>query len=134
MATTEAKQLRAVVNHVVLPPDLPGSVDKDILDINQILLLRLRNACSELKICMKGEYLEGLELLERSLDHCQSLHLSPHLDSAQLQRAFRTLQDGETLMIHVEKQNAGLLVRRGTGYGLQFRSTRHGSQADDIYQ
>ncbi|OAG39983.1 hypothetical protein AYO21_05856 [Fonsecaea monophora] len=113
MDTTNAKLLRAVVNHVVLPPNLPEKVDNNLEEINRDLLLRVRDACLELDTVTKGEFQQQLGLLQSSLDHCQNIHASVHLDSLQLQRAFRRLQIGEVLVIHISEQNAGLLVRHG---------------------
>lgn len=115
MATSDVSLLRAVVNHVVLPPDVPGSIDRNLFEINRDLLRRLQNACSELQEQTKGEFQKELDLLHTSLDHCQSIHASQYLDSTLLQVAFRKLQDGETLIIYVIEQNAGLLVQHGTG-------------------
>ncbi|KIW67043.1 hypothetical protein PV04_06320 [Phialophora macrospora] len=115
MAAVGAAILRAVANHVVLPPDLPGGVDKNLPDINGDLLRRAQDACTELKAAIKSEFQQELSLLESSLDYCYFIHTSAHLDSLQLQRAFRRLQQGEILIIHVNEQNAGLLVRYGMG-------------------
>ena len=115
MAAADPKLLRAVANHIVLPPDLPGSVDKNLPQINCDLLQRAQDACTALKAALKTDFQNELSLLESSLDYCYYVHTSAHLDSLQLQRAFRRLQEGEILIIHVNAQNAGLLVRRGVG-------------------
>ena len=116
MAAADARFLRAVANHIILPPDLPGGVDKNLFQINNDLLQRAQDACSSLKAAVKDEFQKELGLLRSSLDHCRYIHTSAHLDSLQLQRAFRRLQEGETLIVHVNEQNAGLLIRRGAGY------------------
>jgi hypothetical protein len=115
MAAADARFLRAVANHIILPPDLPGGVDKNLPEINGDLLQRAQDACTALKAAVKDEFQKELSLLESSLDYCYYVHTSAHLDSKQLQRAFRRLQDGEILIIHVNEQNAGLLVRHGAG-------------------
>jgi len=108
--------LRAVVNHIVLPPDIPGSSDRDAHEINQDLLFRLQIACNELSEATEGRFKQVLDHLSTSLIYCQSLHSSQYLDKTCLQRVFRQLGNGEILIIHVTKQNSGLLVRRGTKY------------------
>ncbi|KIX98277.1 uncharacterized protein Z520_05578 [Fonsecaea multimorphosa CBS 102226] len=114
MANPNAKLLRAVLNHVILPPDLPDKIDNNLDEINRDLLLRIQDACTELEAATKGKYGQELGLLQSSLDHCLSIHASVYLDTLQLQRAFRRLKAGEILIIHVSEQNAGLLIRHGT--------------------
>ncbi len=114
MSTYDSNLLRAVVNHLILPPDLPGTVEKDLADIDRNLLLRVRDACNELKAATKGEFDQELDSLGNSLEHCVNIHHAAHLDSLELQRAFRRLNTGEVLIIHVYEQNAGLLIRHGT--------------------
>ncbi|OAP60693.1 hypothetical protein AYL99_05695 [Fonsecaea erecta] len=115
MMTLDPKLLRAVVNHIVLPPDIPDKIENNLAEINQELVLRVQDACTELETATKGEYREELGFLRSSLEHCFLIHTSAHLDATQLQCAFRRLQVGEILIIHVSEQNAGLLIRRGTG-------------------
>ncbi|KIW32045.1 uncharacterized protein PV07_03620 [Cladophialophora immunda] len=114
MATSSARLLRAVVNHVLLPPDLPDKIDNNLAEINRDLLLRVQKACIELGIATKGEYRQELRLLQSSLDHCFRIHASTYLDKLQLQRAFCRLRVGEILIVHINEQNAGLLIRHGT--------------------
>ena len=114
MSTNDSNLLRSVANHLILPPDLPGTVDKDLADIDRNLLLRVRGACSELKAATKGEFDQELDLLGSSLEHCVNIRHAAHLDSLELQRAFRRLNAGEILIVHVYEQNAGLLIRHGT--------------------
>ncbi|EXJ58525.1 hypothetical protein A1O7_05951 [Cladophialophora yegresii CBS 114405] len=113
MAAADAAFLRAVATHMILPPDLPGGVDRNLPEIDGDLLRRAQDACTELKATIHSEFQRELSLLESSLDYCYFTHSSAHLDSLQLQRAFRRLQEGEILIIHVHEQNAGLLVRHG---------------------
>ena len=115
MVTAEARLLRSVANHIVLPPDLPGHVDKNLLEIDSDLLRRAQDACIELRTAVRDQFQEGLRLLENSLDYGFFIQTTAHLDRLQLQRAFRRLRTGETLLVYIDEQNAGLLVRYGTG-------------------
>lgn len=110
-AADQYNLLRSVVNHIVLPPDLPGTTDPHLADVDQDLLLRVKDACCELRSLAKGLFEEPLDLLNSSLNHCQNIHHALHLDNHELQQAFRGLKEGEILIIHVYEQNAGLLVR-----------------------
>lgn len=114
MSSSDNNLLRAVANHLLLPPDLPGTVDQNLAEIDKNLLHRVRAACKELKVATNGEFEQELELLETSLEHCDKIHHAAHLDSLELQRAFCRLKAGETLIIHVYQQNAGLLIHHGT--------------------
>ncbi|OCT51497.1 hypothetical protein CLCR_07876 [Cladophialophora carrionii] len=115
MAAADSTFLRAVANHIILLPDLPGGLDRNLPKIDGDLLRRAQDACTELKRTVQSEFQRELSLLESSLDYCYFTHSSAHLDSLQLQRAFRRLQEGEILIVHINEQNAGLLVRHGTG-------------------
>jgi len=115
MLLTDLHLLRSVYNHVVLPPDIPGRLDSNLLAINQDLLLRVQNACSEVASATGAEFGREINFLRKSLNYCWCIHISQYLDSSQLQSAFRDLNDGESLIIHVVEQNAGLLVRRNIG-------------------
>ncbi|KAI1629950.1 hypothetical protein EDD37DRAFT_671712 [Exophiala viscosa] len=110
----DPKLLRGVFNHVVLPPNVPGSADKNLSEINCDLLGRLHTACAQLKASLDGHYVKELDLLLCSLAQCRSLHTSLHLDAAQLLGAFRSLKDGEVLIVHIVEQNAGLLIDYGS--------------------
>ncbi|EXJ68180.1 uncharacterized protein A1O5_08795 [Cladophialophora psammophila CBS 110553] len=103
MATSSAKLLCAIVNHLVLPPDLPDNVDKNLAEVNHELLQRVQNACRELDSAIKGEFQQELRLLQSSLAH--SCNYSEH---------FVDWQVDEILIVHVSEQNTGLLVRHGT--------------------
>ncbi|KAI1616493.1 hypothetical protein EDD36DRAFT_415389 [Exophiala viscosa] len=110
----DPKLLRGVFNHVVLPPNVPGSADKNLSEINCDLLGRLHTACAQLKASLDGHYVKELDLLLCSLAQCRSLHTSLHPDAAQLLGAFRSLKDGEVLIVHIVEQNAGLLINYGS--------------------
>jgi hypothetical protein len=115
MATAEARLLRAVANHVLLPPDLPGGVDKNLSEISRDLLRRVRAACVDMNFALEGEHRQVLNSLRTSLDYCERMHTSLTLDSTQLQWAAQQLSEQEILIIHVQEQNAGLLIRHGAG-------------------
>ncbi|KIW30928.1 uncharacterized protein PV07_02619 [Cladophialophora immunda] len=137
MATVEARLLRSVANHIVLPPDLPGHVDKDLPEIDGDLLRRAQDACIELRTAVGDHFQEELRLLENSLDYGFFIHTAAHLDSLQLQRAFRRLRTGEILLIHIDEQNAGLLVRNGVGDWvghIVFEAVELSAQAERVLQ
>ncbi|OQV10858.1 hypothetical protein CLAIMM_14784 [Cladophialophora immunda] len=137
MATVETRLLRSVANHIVLPPDLPGHVDKDLPEIDGDLLRRAQDACIELRSAVGDHFQEELRLLENSLDYGFFIHTAAHLDSLQLQRAFRRLRTGEILLIHIDEQNAGLLVRNGVGDWaghIVFEAVELSAQAERVLQ
>jgi hypothetical protein len=108
------RQLQAVVNHILLPPNIPGSVDPDLHQLNLDLIARFQKACEELRRRTNGDFASELDHLSRSLRHCHLIHASHCLDSHALEDAFQNLGEGGILIIHVIAQNAGILVRRGT--------------------
>lgn len=111
--TSPNPQLQAVVNHVLLPPNLPGSVEQNPHQINLDLIARLQRACEELRQSTNSLFGSELEHLGRSLRNCRLIHSSHCLDSHALEDAFQNLEEGGIIIIHVVEQNAGILVRRG---------------------
>lgn len=104
-----ATRLESLVNHVALPPRLPGRQDGKLNEIESDLIAFLMNAASKVD--------SGNELgdLRRSLQTCKVVNADRRLRKSSLLTAFRELQVDEFLILHVVEQNAALVIRRDHG-------------------
>ncbi|KAK6953233.1 hypothetical protein Daesc_005533 [Daldinia eschscholtzii] len=103
--------LQAVFNHLVLPPQLPGSQDSDIEALSYDVLARIIRTCETLGSLVESTWSEAFQTLGASLKSCLALH-SGRLEKSALLAHFRELQPNHMLILHVTEQNAALLIRR----------------------
>jgi len=101
MASTES-----IYYHLVLPARVPGSRPADSKELDKSLIQRLRRAVdfTAKKLPIHGAF----QSLNDSLTECFKLYLGG-LDKASLVDAFSCLGT-QTLILHIEEQNAGLLI------------------------
>lgn len=107
--------LDAVVNHLVLPPKVPGKQepDADLDAVSYDILLRMINACKKVASFANVPSCEAFQTLRTSLEACRALNFD-YLDKNTLLEHFRALEADHTLtlILHVVKQNAAILMRR----------------------
>lgn len=103
--------LRAVFNHLVLPPRVPGGEDADIEAVSGNVLTRLIRACETVSELTDPPWSEAFRSLQSSLFTCRLLN-GAYLDRSAMLERFRDLEQDQTLILHVAKQNAALLIRR----------------------
>ncbi|KAJ3568031.1 hypothetical protein NPX13_g6562 [Xylaria arbuscula] len=111
-----SKEIRAdllgqVFNHLVLPPEIPGSQDDDVDLVSQNVLSRLIQA-TEVAINLQPETLwqEAFRDIEDSLNVCFRLNRG-RLERSSLLQHFKNLIPGRMLVLYLNEQNAGLLIR-----------------------
>ncbi|WEW59693.1 hypothetical protein PRK78_005173 [Emydomyces testavorans] len=98
-----------LVNHVALPPRLPGKQEENLIQIEQELLRRLQDAARVLQ----NDGLSDLwDCVRHILEICKNLNARRKLDKARLLAEFHTLQRDVPLILHVTEQNTGLLIWR----------------------
>ncbi|KAK7749315.1 hypothetical protein SLS62_008284 [Diatrype stigma] len=138
--------LHAVVNHIVLPPNIPGKQepDADLDAVSYDILARMIKACKEVATSFANRpytetsapsckestpSLEAFQTLRVSLEACRVLNFDYLLDKTTLLKYFRTLEEdcALTLILHVVKQNAAILMRRDDGlvHDLHFSFTSY---------
>jgi hypothetical protein len=103
--------LRAVFNHLVMPPHLPGTQDSDLEAVSSDILARIIRACEAVNALVSSPWSEAFESLGASLNACLALNQG-RLDKSTMLEYFRDLQPIRMLILHVVEQNAALLVRR----------------------
>jgi len=106
--------LRSLYHHLVLPPRQPGREDdwKLQLQLVEELLRRFRDAAQELKNYVPAQCADHYDAVIASLLASKAVSSAQAAQQQHLQTAFKALQPSRPLIIHITKQNAGLLVWR----------------------
>ncbi|KAL8335908.1 hypothetical protein RB598_009880 [Gaeumannomyces tritici] len=102
--------LRAVFNHLVLPPRVPGGPDEDEENVSHEVLARLSSTCYNTFSNTESSWSAAFRGLQASLSACEVLHQSGGLDRTALLAHFKQLKPGHILVLHIIPQNAALLV------------------------
>ncbi|KAI1495818.1 hypothetical protein F5X99DRAFT_422623 [Biscogniauxia marginata] len=106
--------LQAVLNHLVLPPQIPGGPDEDVEAVSHDVLMRLIHACRKMVDAYVGEpWTEAFQSLQLSLDACLMLNRSQLAKRVVLDQ-LRQLKPKSMLILHVVEQNAAILIRYDT--------------------
>jgi hypothetical protein len=103
--------LHAVFNHLVLPPKLPGEQDKNLEAISRDILKRFIQASETAQSLAPQPVAQQFQSLQTSLRSCLSLNRG-HLEKTALRQHFIQLQPNRMLILHINEQNAALLIRR----------------------
>ena len=116
MATRQSsvlRQLPSQLQHVVLTPVLPGKREHDLVGIESSLLDRLIEATKHIRDTIdQAETHRFWDKVRYVLTISKSIHSDTAVNKSRLCSEFAELQPGNTIIIHIEQQNAGLLVRR----------------------
>ncbi|KAI1493235.1 hypothetical protein F5X96DRAFT_622924 [Biscogniauxia mediterranea] len=106
--------LRAVFNHLVLPPQIPGEPDEDAEAVSHDILSRFIYACRNAVDAHVGEpWTEAFQSLQSSLETCLILNRC-QLEKKVVLDHLRQLDENSTLILHVAEQNAAILLRYDT--------------------
>ncbi|KAI0878565.1 hypothetical protein GGS24DRAFT_517708 [Hypoxylon argillaceum] len=109
--STKPNLLSSVFNHLVLPPKIPGGQDLDIDTVSHDILLRMIHATdTAVNLTNDMPWQEEYKDLRSSLQACLELNRG-HLEQGSLFKHFQKLELGKVLILYVNEQNAGLLVR-----------------------
>lgn len=104
--------LESVVNHVALPPRLPGKADRNVDQIQHALTSRLLDASRILRDQTDGEFSHQWESIRGILNTCRTANADGKLNRTSLSIQFGGLERKDLLILHIAEQNAGLLIRR----------------------
>lgn len=104
--------LECLVNHVALPPRLPGKQEENVIQIEQDLLARLQDAVRVLRDLYDGGLGDHWDRVRLVLEICKTLNARRKLDKARMLVEFERLQRDVPLILHVTEQNTGLIVWR----------------------
>ncbi|QSZ28812.1 hypothetical protein DSL72_003317 [Monilinia vaccinii-corymbosi] len=113
MATSTNALLESLINHIVLPPRLPGTEDKNEL-LGVELMGRFIAAAKVMRDIKGNDLSKNWDWIRRSLEIAKFLNAQGSLTKASLLSEFRDLQPNVILMLYVLEQNAALLISRNT--------------------
>ncbi|KAJ0344865.1 hypothetical protein KNSL1_008961 [Colletotrichum chrysophilum] len=105
----------ALFNHLVLPAQLPQRQehDRQLRLVEGALLERLIGAATIMSGGEADNPSHGhWQSLRQTLIACQHVNRAGRIDKSSLVRRFQNLDPSGCLILHVESQNAGLIVRR----------------------
>lgn len=104
--------LRSVLDHAILPPNVPGKREKEEIywEISNNLLTRLLGACKEAESLTTQPFSDVIRSLSESLQACHELNQG-RLDKETMLRYFAQIKPQDVLILHVIEQNAAILIR-----------------------
>ena len=103
--------LDALVNHVFLPPRLPGKSDAGLHGLAEAFVERLLKASLLLRDSGVGELFTRYDCLRIVLQITKTLNAGAKVDKDALFAALQELNDRSFLILFIQEQNAGLLIR-----------------------
>ncbi|KAI0854775.1 hypothetical protein F4860DRAFT_84991 [Xylaria cubensis] len=108
----ELDLLGSVFDHLVLPPDIPGAQDTDLETISHNVLARMIHATdTAMSLTDYAPWREAYQNLQDSLQACSELNRGS-LERTGLFERLQKLELGKILILYLNEQNAGLLIRR----------------------
>ncbi|KAI1170580.1 hypothetical protein F4777DRAFT_594856 [Nemania sp. FL0916] len=117
--TLKKDLLEAVFNHLVLPPGIPGKQDTDLEAISDDIVRRAIHATGTvLHLMNETPWRKEFEDLRDSLQICLELNRGS-LERGCLLKHFKNLAPRSVLILYLNQQNAGLLVRSDKQKGLE---------------
>ncbi|KAL7927254.1 hypothetical protein ACQKWADRAFT_327147 [Trichoderma austrokoningii] len=104
--------LRSVLDHAILPPNIPGKREREesYEEISNHLLTRLLRACKQAEGLADQPFSEAIHSLIESLQACHELNQG-RLDRETMLRYFSQIKPHDVLVLHVIEQNAAILIR-----------------------
>jgi hypothetical protein len=111
-SVSRSSLLESLVNHIALPPRLPGKVDGNVDQIQHALTGRLLDASRTLRDQTNGELSRQWESIRNILHISRTVNAGGKLNKTSLLTQFGRLERKYILILHIAEQNAGLLIRR----------------------
>lgn len=109
MATSINKLLEVLINHVVLPPRLPGREDR-YDQLESALLDHFITASKTMRDLTIDGISKNWDWIRRSLEAAKLLNAQGRLSKSSLLSEFQALQQNVYLILNVVEQNAALLI------------------------
>ena len=111
---TRRSTTKALYYHLALPDRLPQSQDMNIRDVEIALMDHLIAACRMFRDVESARsiHCSFWDSIRLSLAASKMINLGGRIDRAVLLGELRTLRDREFLVLHVQSQNAGILIHR----------------------
>ncbi|TGO58297.1 hypothetical protein BOTNAR_0183g00070 [Botryotinia narcissicola] len=110
MATTNSV-IESMVNHIVLPPRLPGRDDRNE-GLESAIIDHLITASRSMRSITRDKLSENWDWIRRSLETAKLLNTRGRLSRDTLLSEFQSLQKNIYLILNIAEQNAALLIYR----------------------
>lgn len=113
MASEESHEcLEYLFNHIALPPKLPQRNETKLYILQKALTENLLKWTSNFRDEVRHKSREPWDSVVNTLFNCDVLHAGGKLNSSSLESSFSQLGLGQSLLLYVARQNAGLLIYR----------------------
>lgn len=110
----------SLFHHIVLPAKLPGNAENELHVTEKDLIRRLIEAIDLVKHALGDETAVEYDTLRKCIQTCDVLNEDGRLKKSTLLDAFQEFEHGDSLVLHVKEQNAGLLIyRKGLSVSLR---------------
>lgn len=109
---TSARILGLVINHIALPPKLPGRREDDLSLVDDNLARRLHDASRVLRDQTRDEQSQLWDTMCSIFQTTRKLNSGRRLENSSLLNEFSRLQARHPLILQVTEQNAGLIISR----------------------
>lgn len=109
MATSTNPIMESLINHIVLPPRLPGRDDRNE-KLENGLIDHFITASKAMRDITNDKLSENWDWVRRSLETAKVLNARGKLTKATLLSEFRSLQQNVYLILNIAEQNAALLI------------------------
>ncbi|KAF7931332.1 hypothetical protein BELL_0384g00070 [Botrytis elliptica] len=110
MATTNSV-MESLVNHIVLPPRLPGRDDRNE-GLESAIIDHFITASRTMRSITRDKLSENWDWIRRSLETAKALNARGRLSRDTLLSEFQSLQKNVYLILNIAEQNAALLIYR----------------------
>lgn len=107
---TKAEFLKRQYNHIVLPVNVPGAEDGDIVRVERALLDRMHHAIGEFLPFVPQAHQESITAVKTAMWTCRTLHVEGTIDKNALLIELPGVLNGTMLILHVKQQNAAVLI------------------------
>jgi len=104
--------LESLVNHITLPPHLPGKAENRISQVEHALTDCLLDASRTIRDLTNDQLSHQWECIRNILQICKVVNAGGKLNKTSLLTEFRRLEHNGYLILHIAEQNVGLLIRR----------------------
>ena len=102
----------ALLNHLVLPLQLPQAQDRDLDSIEGALFGRLTEAAKLMRDLPKNDASSLWDSISRSLVSSRSFSVGGRLERSSLLRELRHVAKADFIFLYIRSQNAGVYIRR----------------------
>lgn len=104
------------INHIALPPKLPGRSDTRTDEVDDFLIRYLLRGIKSITQLVSPDQFQLWDKLRIVIQDARELNRGGIIESGRLLRQLQALGDGKFLILKVSEQNAGVLIRGDFGY------------------